>query len=186
MPVQSFSIKDSNQLILLQLARQAIASKTSGEKLPAFHSNDPEIKTPSAVFVTLTRDGKLRGCIGTTEPLWPMAEAVTRMAVAAAAEDYRFPPVTEKELNDIRIEISVLSPLARVKNSDEIRQNVHGVVARRNGRSGLFLPQVWEHFSKKEDFLFELCRQKAGLEPDAWRDPETELYVFTVFAFQDQ
>ncbi|MCX7911259.1 MAG: AmmeMemoRadiSam system protein A, partial [Endomicrobia bacterium] len=110
---------------------------------------------------------------------------VINMAIAAATEDPRFPQVTLEELDDIKIEISVLSPLKRVFSHKEIKEKVHGVVVRSGGKSGLFLPQVWEQLPKKEQFLSELCWGKAGLPPNAWQDPKTELYVFTVFAFEE-
>ncbi|MFN3966615.1 MAG: AmmeMemoRadiSam system protein B [Endomicrobiia bacterium] len=181
-----FSISEKNQKILLELARRTIKEYLGSKKIPPFETDDPELKAPSAVFVTLNKFHNLRGCIGTTVPQLPLYQAVQQMAIASAFEDYRFSPVSESELKDIKIEISVLSPLKKVKSADEIKPNVHGVVVRRGGRSGLFLPQVWEHFSKKEDFLNELCYQKAGLNPDAWRDPSTELYIFTVFAFEEE
>ncbi len=180
-----FSISEKNQKILLELARRTIGEYLRSKKIPPFETDAPELKTPSAVFVTLNKFHNLRGCIGTTVPQLPLYQAVQQMAVASAFEDYRFSPVTEQELKDIKIEISVLSPLKRVKSVDEIKPDVHGVVVRKGTRSGLFLPQVWEHFSKKEDFLSELCYQKAGLHPDAWKDPDTELYIFTVFAFEE-
>jgi len=183
--MSEFSISEKNQKILLDLARRTIREYLRSKKIPPFETDDPELKTPSAVFVTLNKHHNLRGCIGTTVPQLPLYQAVQQMAIASAFEDYRFSPVTEQELKDIKIEISVLSPLKKVKSADEIKPNIHGVVVRRGGRSGLFLPQVWEHFSNKEDFLNELCYQKAGLNPDAWRDPNTELYIFTVFAFEE-
>jgi AMMECR1 domain-containing protein len=90
------------------------------------------------------------------------------------------------ELDEVKIEISILSPLKRVFSHKDIKEKVHGVVVRREGRSGLFLPQVWEQLPKKEQFLSELCWSKAGLPPNAWQDSKTELYVFTVFAFEEE
>jgi AmmeMemoRadiSam system protein A len=183
--MKSFSISEKNQKILLKIARESIAQQLAGGTAPELKTADKELLTPSAVFVTLNKQQNLRGCIGTTAPQVPLYKAVREMAVAAATEDHRFPPVTAGELGEITIEISVLSPLQRVASAAEIQQNIHGVVVRRGARSGLFLPQVWEHFTTKDDFLNELCWQKAGLEPGAWKDPSTELYVFTVFAFEE-
>lgn len=183
--MKEFTVTEKNQKELLKIARQSIEGFLKTGKMPKFDVKDPELCAPSAVFVTLTKNKDLRGCIGTTAPQAPLYEAVSRMAVAAAFEDHRFSAVTPEELKDLHIEISVLSPMTRVKSADEIKQGTHGVVVRRGYRSGLFLPQVWEHFSKKDDFLNELCWQKAGLEPGAWKNPDTELYVFTVFAFEE-
>ncbi|MDI6640721.1 MAG: AmmeMemoRadiSam system protein B [Elusimicrobiota bacterium] len=180
-----FLISPKNQKILLELARKTIKEYLQLKKILPYETFDSELTTPAAVFVTLHIDHQLRGCIGTTVPQLPLYQAVQQMAVAAAFEDYRFRPVSEDELKKIKIEISVLSPMTKVKTADEIKPNLHGVVVRRGGRSGLFLPQVWEQIPKKEDFLSELCYQKAGLNPDAWQDSDTELYIFTVFAFEE-
>lgn len=183
--MHDFSVAPEHQKLLLGVARAAISRRAAGEKGPAPLPDDPRLGEPAAVFVTLTSRGRLRGCIGTTEPREGLAAAVRRMAVAAATEDPRFPPVTGAELSDIHIEISVLSPMRRVSSADEIREGVHGVVVRAGARGGLFLPQVWEHFSTKKDFMDELCSQKAGLPPGAWSLPGTDIFVFTVFAFEE-
>lgn len=180
-----FKISLESQKILLSLARQAIKEYISSGKIIEYKTDNKELITPQAVFVTLTKKGQLRGCIGTTFPQYPLYQAVINMAIAAATEDPRFPQVTLEELDDIKIEISVLSPLKRVFSHKEIKEKVHGVVVRSGGKSGLFLPQVWEQLPKKEQFLSELCWGKAGLPPNAWQDPKTELYVFTVFAFEE-
>ncbi|MFH2070984.1 MAG: AmmeMemoRadiSam system protein B [Elusimicrobiota bacterium] len=181
-----FSVTDKNQKELLVLARKTIMEFLKTRKPPHYETTDAEITKPAAVFVTLKKKGHLRGCIGTTVPQLPLYETVQRMAAASAFEDHRFSPVSEKELADIKIEISVLSPMTRVQSAEEIIPHKHGVVVRSGGRSGLFLPQVWEHFSNKDEFLGELCSQKAGLKPDAWKDADTELYAFTVFAFEEK
>lgn len=183
--MSGFSVSEKNQKELLKVARLSIENYLKDKKVSNFKSSDPELLTPAAVFVTLTQNGVLRGCIGTTAPHAPLYEAVNQMALGAAFEDYRFPPLTASELPKTRIEVSVLSPMTKVSCADDIKTGVQGVVVRRGGRSGLFLPQVWEQLPNKEEFLNELCSQKAGLEPDAWKDPKTELYVFTVFAFEE-
>ena len=183
--MSDFSVSATNQKTLLSVARTSIEAYLKSGKVPTLKYSGAELSAPAAVFVTLTKHHNLRGCIGTTAPQYPLYEAVNRLAIAAAVEDTRFPTVTMDELKDLRIEISVLSPLTRIKNADSIIPKVHGVVARRGGRSGLFLPQVWEQLPDKVEFLSELCSQKAGLSPDAWKDPSTELYTFTVFAFEE-
>lgn len=181
-----FKISEKNQKELLSLARRAIKEYLTTGKILEYKTEDKELLTPSAVFVTLTKKGQLRGCIGTTFPQYPLYQAVIHMAIAAATEDPRFPQMTVDELDNVKIEISILSPLKRVFSHKEIKEHVHGVVVRSGGRSGLFLPQVWEQLPKKEQFLSELCWGKAGLPPNAWQDPKTELYVFTVFAFEEK
>lgn len=182
-----FKISEHNQKLLLDLARKTIKEYITTGKIIEFKTDDKELLRPSAVFVTLTtKSGQLRGCIGTTIPQYPLYQAVINMAIAAATEDPRFTPVKPYELDDIKIEISILSPLKRVFSHKDIKEKVHGVMVRSGGRSGLFLPQVWEQLPKKEQFLSELCWGKAGLPPNAWQDPKTELYVFTVFKFEEE
>lgn len=180
-----FSVSEKHQKELLRIARESIEYFLKNGKQKTFQATDAELLAPGAVFVTLTQNGQLRGCIGTLEPRSALFQAVADFAVAAAVSDNRFNQLTLKELPATHIEISVLSPMERAKSPDEIKQNVHGVVVRRGGRSGLFLPQVWEHFSTKEGFMDELCRQKAHLPANAWKDPGTELLIFTVFAFEE-
>ena len=181
-----FAVSATNQEVLLKVARESIAYFLAHGQKKTVETRDPELLAPAAVFVTLTQRGQLRGCIGVLEPRASLLETVADFAVAAAVEDTRFAPVSAKELPGLRIEISVLSPMERVPNADAIRPNEHGVVVRRGRHQGLFLPQVWEHFKRKEDFLDELCRQKAHLDARAWQDPGTELLVFTVFAFEEK
>lgn len=179
-------IAAKNQKLLLKIARNAISSKLFAKNPGIPSALDPELLRPAAVFVTLTSSGGgLRGCIGATREFAPLDEAVREMAVAAAFEDSRFAPVTAGELDGIKIEISVLSTLRRVKSADDIKPGIDGVSVRRGAKTGVFLPQVWEHFTRKEDFLDALCYQKAGLPPKAWKDSSTELYVFTVEKFEE-
>lgn len=184
---KEFSLTKESQTELLKIARGAIECYLSTGKIPSFSTKNREILNKGAVFVTLEKKHNLRGCIGTTEARTPLFEAVAQLAIAAAVEDSRFSPVTKDEMDDIKIEISVLSPLQKISSPDEITEGKHGVVVRKGSRSGLFLPQVWEHpeLAKKEAFLSELCWQKAGLEPDAWKKGGADMYIFTVFAFKE-
>ena len=187
---KAFSISPEGQAKLLAIARQAIEEYLKTLKPKALVVSEPELTAPAAVFVTLTQQGELRGCIGMTEARSPLYQAVSTLAVSAAVEDGRFQPLTLAELPRTHIEISVLSPLERVKDAGAIKPGEHGVVVRRGWHQGLFLPQVWDHFKQgpkflKDDFLNELCWQKAHLDPAAWKEPDTELYVFTVFAFEE-
>jgi MEMO1 family protein len=183
----TFTLAPEVQKELLALARRRITATARGE---SFDYQPPAamadvLKPPAAVFVTLQKSGRLRGCIGMTEPRAPLWRAVQDMAGSAAFRDPRFAAVSATELDALHIEISVLSPLSPVANADAIVPRQHGVVVRRGGRSGLFLPQVWEQIPDKEQFLSVLCAEKAGLPEDAWKDPETRLLVFTVFAFKE-
>ena len=195
--MSDFSVSKESQKELLKLAREAIAAYLQNQKVIDFSAkNNKELSAHAAVFVTLTQSGALRGCIGTTEPLYPLYEAVIKMALSAAFNDSRFYPLTAEELSKTKIEISVLSPMIKVKSADDIIPDKHGVLIQKGNRSGLFLPQVWKHFANKvggnaaEDdrktkFLNELCSQKAGLPSDSWKNKETDIYVFTVFSLEE-
>jgi AmmeMemoRadiSam system protein A len=180
---QAGQLNAAQQQRLLTLARSALQRYlTTGERLEVRES-DPALLRPAATFVTLRVRGQLRGCIGTTEPQAPLCQAVRDNAIAAGCYDPRFRPVARAELNDLEIEISVLSPLRKVRSADEIRLPQHGVVVMAGSRRGVFLPQVaTETGWSREEFLNHLCADKAGLSPDAWRRGAS-LYVFTVQAF---
>jgi AmmeMemoRadiSam system protein A len=131
-------------------------------------------------FVTLRKAGALRGCIGHVAADRPVVEVVCEMAVAAALDDPRFPPVTLAELIEITVEVSVLTPPRRLEPVDPAAVAVgrHGLMVRHRGAAGLLLPQVAvEHGFDALTFLEAVCR-KAGLGPDAWRHPEAEVLVF--------
>jgi AmmeMemoRadiSam system protein A len=133
---------------------------------------------PGAAFVTLHVGGELRGCIGTSESRRPLWSVVGEMATAAATRDPRFDPILPGELAALAIEISILSPARLITDPAEIQIGRHGLDVRRNGSRGLLLPQVaLEHDLNREAFLAATCR-KAGLAPEIWRDPETEVRVF--------
>ncbi len=144
----------------------------------------PRLLVPQGAFVSLHRGPRLRGCVGFTEPVRPLASAVMENAVSAAVRDLRFPPVEAAELPEITIEISVMSPLADLAPADVVT-GVHGLLIERGGRRGLLLPQVaTEHHWDRERFLQHLCL-KAGLPEDAWRAADARLLGFTAQVFSD-
>ncbi len=168
---------------LHEIARQSIAAGLRGEAAPPLPQLTGELQEPRGAFVTLHKKGALRGCIGYIEAIKPLAATVQEMAYAAAFKDPRFPPLTPAELKDIDIEISVLSPLQRINNVDDIQVGRHGLYIRRGRYHGLLLPQVaTEHHWDRDTFLQQTCR-KANLPPTAWQDPETEIYVFSADIF---
>ncbi len=171
---------------LLREARGVIADRLSGKRAAyARLSKDPAFNLPGAVFVTITENGALRGCIGTIEARMGLLDAVRYGADAAAFHDGRFRPLKAEELSGIKLEISILSPLKKVADAGAVLPHKHGVVIDRNGHSGLFLPQVWEQIPEKKDFLSELCSQKAGMERGCWQDKKTRIYTFTIDAFRE-
>lgn len=172
---------------LLKYARLSIENYFKNKKPLELPLNGyPELNQPAAVFVTLTSGGRLRGCIGTMEARSTLADAVTQFAVSAAFEDPRFGPLRPEELSKIKIEISVLSPLRKVESYKDVIEKKHGVYVRKGRASGTYLPQVWEHFSTRDEFLSSLCQEKAGLDAGAWKERSTALYVYTVDRFEEK
>ena len=171
---------------LLALARSSIAARLKTGKTAEQPLNaKPEFNQPAAVFVTLTLGGDLRGCIGSLEPRGTLCDMVAAYAGAAAFEDPRFEPESEAELKKLEIEISVLSPLEAAAGHGAVREGVHGVYLKCGRRSGTYLPQVWEHFKGKDEFLTSLCMEKAGLPADAWKEKSTAIYTYTVDCFSE-
>jgi len=169
---------------LLKIARQAVNTYVTEGRVPEFRVNDPALKESKAVFVTLRKRGKLRGCVGQFSLKDPLYLAVRDTAIHSAVKDERFSPVTPEELKDLEIEISVLSTPKRVKSADNIEFGVDGVAIRQGSHSGVFLPKVaTETLWSRETFLNELCTKKAGLPAGCWEDPQTEIYTFTSYDF---
>jgi AmmeMemoRadiSam system protein A len=177
---------------LLKLARQALELGVRGEKPPPLDRDalSPRLRADGASFVTLTVDSDLRGCIGTLEAYQPLAEDVREHAVAAALDDYRFPPVQVAELNGIQLEVSRLTapvPLEYARPADlvaKLRPQVDGVILHDGSRRATFLPQVWEKIPNAEDFLDNLCH-KMGAAPDLWRRKHLDVLTYQVEEFHE-
>ncbi len=187
-------LTEKEQQYLLKLARKAMVEFFyRGEKVKIGLSEVPSenLKKKTACFITLTLEGKLRGCIGHIVPIQPLYQAVIDNALSAAYDDPRFFPLCEDELQKVKIEISVLSlPEQIVASSpaerlEKIVPGQHGVIIQQNGRHATFLPQVWEKIPDKQDFLSQLCL-KAGLPPTCWQDPQTKIFVYQVQKFQEE
>jgi AmmeMemoRadiSam system protein A len=177
-------LTEEQRAALLATARRAIRDRVRDAPPASGPLEDLVLKAPAAVFVTITCDGELRGCIGYVEPVKPLAEAVAHCAASAATADPRFLPVTPHELPRLRVEVSVLSPLRPVADPQEIRVGTHGLFISQAGRHGLLLPQVAAEFGwDRETFLRQTCL-KAGLPGDAWRRGAA-IQVFTVDHFTD-
>ncbi len=179
------SLTRAQRSALLKEARLTLERHFEGKDQPSGLEADPRLNLPGAAFVTLTKDGNLRGCVGTVTPALTLADAVRYGAYSAALRDGRFRPVEKSELAGLKLEVSVLSPLAPAKPAG-IKPRVHGAVVMKDGKSGLFLPQVWEQIPGKDDFMGELCAQKAGLPRNCWQDPGVQLYSFTVDSFEEE
>jgi AmmeMemoRadiSam system protein B/AmmeMemoRadiSam system protein A len=164
---------------LVAAARQALERVIGGREPPdaVDLSRFPELSQPRGVFVTLRKQGRLRGCIGRIQTDEPLAASVPKVAVDSALRDSRFPRVEPEELKELDVEVSVLTPPQRLAKIEELVPGRDGVILEHRGRSGVFLPQVWiETAWTRLEFLRELASQKAGLPPDAWKD--AELYTF--------
>jgi AmmeMemoRadiSam system protein A len=186
-------LSQNERTALLIIARQAIETAVTGRPLNPLDLGEMPacLYEVGASFVTLTRDGQLRGCIGAIEAYQPLALDVQEHAVAAAMEDYRFPPVTQEELPLVEIEISRLTPPVKLDYKDpadllaKLRPGVDGVVLRNGVRRATFLPQVWEKVPRKEDFLDHLCI-KMGAQPGLWREKSLDVFTYQVEEFKEE
>ena len=179
-------VSEEERAVLLSLARRSIEAALEGRRPPSPERMTPALATECGAFVTLEKNGALRGCIGYVRAYRPLSQTVSEMAVQAALHDPRFPPVTAGELDDITIEISVLSPLVPVNDVSEIEVGRDGLVIQDGGRSGLLLPQVaTDHGWDTRTFLEHTC-MKAGLPPDAWRQEGVNVLRFTADVFGER
>jgi len=172
------------QRFLLGLAREAIMTALTEGRIVTPQIVDEPLRQSLGAFVTLTSNGDLRGCIGYPEPTFPLYETIIRGGVSAALHDPRFPPVTPGEIEELLIEISVLSPLTPIKPEDVV-VGTHGLVIEKGRARGLLLPQVPVEWGwNREEFLAHTCR-KAGLPTNAWHTGAA-LYAFTAEVFSEK
>jgi AmmeMemoRadiSam system protein A len=188
----SFTLSDAEKKALKDIALNSIKDSLDGKNHRDWsrdsaaslnHGPVPMIlQQKCGAFVSLHKHGRLRGCIGHFGEDYPLHEIVAEMARAAAFEDPRFMPVTKDELDDIDIEISVLTPMRRIKSLDEFELHRHGIYIKKGYRSGTFLPQVADEVNwTKEEFVGHCSQDKAGLGWDGWKD--AELYVYEAIVF---
>ncbi len=176
---KSMDLSAADQELLFRVARDSIQAHLKGDRPVLPQTTSPVFSQPCGVFVTLNRQGRLRGCIGYLDAVKPLLESVQEMAVAAAFRDPRFPPLREEELADLDIEISVLSPMRQIKDIEEIQVGRDGLYLERGVCRGLLLPQVATQYGwDRLTFLRQTCC-KAGLPENAWEDPSTRIYAFT-------
>ena len=185
-------LSDDERKTLLRLSREALNDGVQGNALEPLNLDDfPDLLSqPGATFVTLTSDNELRGCIGSLEAKRSLAEDVRVHSVAAAMEDYRFPPVNEHEVDKISIEISRLTDPQLIESQDpegllsQIRPGVDGVILQKGIRRATFLPQVWNKVPEVELFLEMLCK-KMGSAADCWKEPGIQVFTYQVEKFQE-
>lgn len=184
---QTAPLNSEQKEILLNLAKETIVKFVTEKKVVDVKISDSRLSVPEGAFVTIHKDGQLRGCIGHIVSNEPLQKTVRDMAIAAASKDPRFPAVTPEELPSLDFEVSVLSRPWKIANADDIQMGVHGVIiSQGRGKQGVFLPQVaTETRWSKEKFLSELCSQKAGLPPTCWKDPKTSIEIFTADVFKN-
>lgn len=183
-----FNLGDRDKRSLLAIARKTIVEYTAKHRVPMIDTMalSPNARMVCGAFVTLNKHNVLRGCIGRFDASAPLYRVVQEMAIAAATQDHRFPQVEPAEVNELEIEISVLTPMRRISSIDEIKLGRHGIYIRKGSRSGTFLPQVatgtgWS----KEEFLGHCAQDKAGIGWDGWKNAEIYVYEAIVFGEND-
>lgn len=179
-------MNDNQKAILLKTVRDTVEAVITRRPCPKPESDDAELNAHCGCFVTLKNADRLRGCIGRFISEIPLIELVVAMAKAAATSDPRFfaDPIKPAELSRLDVEISVLSPLKRTDEPLSLRVGIDGIYIKKGFASGCFLPQVaTETGWSREEFLSYCCAHKAGLPPDAWKDKNTEVYLFTADVF---
>lgn len=187
--MESF-LSSEQQGALLKIASQAIRATAAGQPPNRLDLSQlsPALAQPGASFVTITNQGDLRGCIGSIEARLPLAEDVQAHAVDAASRDYRFSPVSKDELDQIAVEISVLTPPVPLPYQQpldlphKLRPGIDGVLLQYQMHRSTFLPQVWEKLSEPAQFLTALCL-KARLPGDIWQHELLDIQTYQVFSF---
>ncbi|MGD0710229.1 MAG: AmmeMemoRadiSam system protein B [Bacteroidales bacterium] len=181
-----FSLSDKDKNDLLKIVRNTLNTYIKDGKVPSIDTSSfsDVLKQNCGAFVTLTINGELRGCIGRFMPDKPLFQIVQDMAISSSTEDYRFNRVSKDELDIIRIEISVLSPLKPIKSADEFNYGKEGIYMTKGGASGTFLPQVADETKwTKEEFLGHCAQDKAGIGWNGWKD--AKLYTYTAVVFRE-
>jgi hypothetical protein len=171
---------------LLEIAKFSIREAVTGKRQFMPDVTEPHLKENCGAFVTIKERGELRGCIGYIEAVKPLYETVKDVARSAAINDYRFSPVREEELGDIELEISVLTPLKKITDINEIEVGKHGLVIRQGLNSGLLLPQVATEYGWDRDTFLQHTCMKAGLPPAAWKDKSSQIYIFSAEVFGEK
>jgi len=183
-------MNDENRQVLLKLARKTLEMFSAGSELPGEPDGlVDELKEKKSCFVTLTKDGQLRGCMGHILPVQSLWGDVVDNSMEAGFHDPRFSPITKEELQEVKIEISVLSKPERLvyKDGGDLLRKLtgkEGVIINSYGRGAVYLPQVWKQLPDKVQFLSQLCL-KAGLPSDFWKKEKLIVRLFTVENFEE-
>jgi len=176
-----------SQRTLMQLSRQRLEAFVRGIEQRTEAVDDPYLQSSDyGAFVSLHKNEELRGCIGNCAPRAPLYETVVEMTEAAASRDHRVEPILERELEEVRIDITVLSPLVSAPIPLSLEVGKHGLYVAKGGQRGVLLPQVATQFGwDMKTFLEQTC-VKAGLRRNAWQEPETEISTFTALIIEEQ
>jgi AmmeMemoRadiSam system protein B/AmmeMemoRadiSam system protein A len=184
----NFQLNEREKKTLLNIARKSLEGYIRNKRVPDFDKEEisETLKRETGVFVTLQKKEELRGCIGRFEADIPLYKLVGKMAITSATQDMRFPPVSEEELDEITIEISVLTPMEKIQSIDEIKLGTHGIYVKKGPASGTLLPQVADKYDwTREEFLGHCARDKAGIGWDGWKDAEVYTYRAIVFSEEE-
>lgn len=176
------NLSDTEKVKLLAIARESIINHLKGAKIPKIEVTEENLMSNQGCFVTIRSEGKLRGCLGQFTSDKPLHHLVREMAVAAATRDPRFYPLRSEDLDNIDLEISVLSPLKKIDSIEEIEVGKHGLYIEKNFYRGVLLPQVAVEYGWDRNTFLEQTCLKAGLEKNEWKE-ETDLYIFTAEVF---
>lgn len=190
--MSQLKLSDEDKQALLQVARFSLVQAAEGRPAPEIDSREysQNLQNDGASFVTLTKAGELRGCIGTLEAYQPLVQDVCEHARAAAIEDYRFPPVRNHEVSQIKIEVSYLTdpvPLEYQNSNDlieKLRPGMDGVILRDGMRRATFLPQVWEKIPDPQEFLEHLCLKMGG-PAQLWQMKNLKVSIYQVEEFSE-
>ena len=169
---------------LLQIAREAITSLITSGSVPIREVKSEKLNAMFGCFVTIKKDGKLRGCIGNFISDKPLHKLVQEMASAAATKDPRFYPMKKTDLENFTLEISVLSPLQKISSIDEIQVGTHGIYMERNVHRGVLLPQVAAEYGWDRETFLQQTAMKAGMGKDDWKE-NTDIYIFSAEVFNE-
>ena len=175
-------------LTLCEIARKTLEATLEGRKFQPDEKTKKNFSEKRACFVTLSKNNELRGCVGCLEANQELWKNIQKNSISAAFNDYRFMQLTKKEMDNIKIEVSVLTKPKRIKFNDKddlinkINNNM-GIILKRNPSSATFLPQVWKQIPNKIKFLEHLSL-KAGLDKDAWK--KCEIWYYTVEKFEEK
>ena len=178
-------LTNKEQKELLKIARETIITHVSGNTPPAATSTSPGLSIKSGCFVTIKKQGQLRGCIGNFVSDKPLFLLVQEMAISSATRDPRFYPMKAPDLDDFKLEISVLSPMKKITSVEEIVVGRHGIYIIKNSNRGVLLPQVATEYGwDRETFLKHTCL-KAGLPDNAWQK-DCDIYIFSAQVFGEK